>query len=249
MTTDLKTAAQALCDVLPNPAGLAYERYFAKDELHALRAALAATPSVAVTVPTVEVLTDLYNGSHYGHPADFAAEVLERWGGWQGGILGCGGRLQKAYPYPAPTSKPFQRGWNAALRAIELAASPAAAMPSVAVDAKWRMVPVEPTEEMIREVYLQVPVTGLDDEAIGEIWSAMLDGVVTPQDANAPIYSLLEWACWRWREEVQDRPLGNVHRRTLDDTWRQVIRHSGGDPSVLVGPSHDERPSKEKSND
>jgi hypothetical protein len=30
-----------------------------------------------------------------------------------------------------------------------------------------------------------------------------------------------------------------VHRRTLDDTWRQVIRHFGGDPDKLIGPNHD----------
>ena len=51
---------------------------------------------------------------------------------------------------------------------------------------------------------------------------------------------LLSWAVERWNNEVADRPLKNVHRRTLDDTWRQVIRFAGGDPDVLVGPSHDE---------
>lgn len=51
---------------------------------------------------------------------------------------------------------------------------------------------------------------------------------------------LLSWACGRWRDEVQDRPLVNVHRRTLDDTWRQVVRYAGGDPDELLGPSHDE---------
>ena len=49
----------------------------------------------------------------------------------------------------------------------------------------------------------------------------------------------LEWAVSRWLDEVSNRPLANVHRRTLDDTWRQVIRHFGGDPDALVGPSHD----------
>ena len=49
----------------------------------------------------------------------------------------------------------------------------------------------------------------------------------------------LEWAVSRWLDEVSGRPLVNVHRRTLDDTWRQVIRHFGGDPDALVGPSHD----------
>lgn len=44
----------------------------------------------------------------------------------------------------------------------------------------------------------------------------------------------LAWACERWRREVAHRPLRNVHRRTLDDTWRQVIRRLGGDPNILL---------------
>ncbi len=50
----------------------------------------------------------------------------------------------------------------------------------------------------------------------------------------------LAWAVERWNAEVKNRPLVNVHRRSLDDTWRQVMRHFGGDPDALVGPSHDE---------
>ena len=43
----------------------------------------------------------------------------------------------------------------------------------------------------------------------------------------------------RWMAEVKNRPMANIHRRTLDTTWRQVIRFGGGDPNELVGPSHD----------
>lgn len=43
-----------------------------------------------------------------------------------------------------------------------------------------------------------------------------------------------------WMREVKNRPLRNVHRRTLDTTWRQAIRFGGGDPDELVGPSHDD---------
>lgn len=50
----------------------------------------------------------------------------------------------------------------------------------------------------------------------------------------------LDWAVARWRAEVENRPLQNVHRRALDTTWRQVIRRFGGDPDALIGPSHDE---------
>jgi hypothetical protein len=49
----------------------------------------------------------------------------------------------------------------------------------------------------------------------------------------------LDWAVSRWQAEVANRPLQNVHRRTLDTTWRQVIRRLGGDPDALVGPSSD----------
>lgn len=50
----------------------------------------------------------------------------------------------------------------------------------------------------------------------------------------------LMWAVEKWRDEVQNRPLHNVLRRTLDDTWRTVMRKFGGNPEELVGPSHDD---------
>jgi hypothetical protein len=50
----------------------------------------------------------------------------------------------------------------------------------------------------------------------------------------------LTWAVSKWQSEVANRPLQNVHRRSLDTTWRQVIRYFGGDPDALVGPSHDD---------
>lgn len=51
---------------------------------------------------------------------------------------------------------------------------------------------------------------------------------------------LIEFAVARWNDEVKDRPLVNVHRRTMDDLWRQVIRFAGAVPESLIGPSHDE---------
>lgn len=50
----------------------------------------------------------------------------------------------------------------------------------------------------------------------------------------------INWAVERWKAEVANRPLVNIYRRTLDTQWRQVIRHFGGDPDELCGPSHDE---------
>jgi len=49
----------------------------------------------------------------------------------------------------------------------------------------------------------------------------------------------LAWAVAQWNNCVKNRPLVNIHRRSFDDTWRQVIRYFGGDPDELVGPSHD----------
>ena len=49
----------------------------------------------------------------------------------------------------------------------------------------------------------------------------------------------LAWAVAQWNNCVKNRPLVNIHRRSFDDTWRQVIRYFGGDPDALVGPSHD----------
>lgn len=50
---------------------------------------------------------------------------------------------------------------------------------------------------------------------------------------------VLEWAVSGWKAEVENRPLENKNRRSLDDVWRQVVRFAGGDPDALLGPSHD----------
>ena len=44
----------------------------------------------------------------------------------------------------------------------------------------------------------------------------------------------VRWAVRRWETEVKNRPLQNIHRRQLDDTWRQVIRHFGGDDCCIL---------------
>lgn len=61
-------------------------------------------------------------------------------------------------------------------------------------------------------------------------------------DSNASVEAknALYWAVGRWNAEVLNRPLQNIHRRSLDDTWRQVIRHFGGDDRELCGPTHDD---------
>jgi hypothetical protein len=67
----------------------------------------------------------------------------------------------------------------------------------------------------------------------------MIDGLMYKKN-RAERLDPVAWAASRWKAEVQDRPLQNVHRRTLDDTWRQVIRQFGGDPVAICGPPHDE---------
>lgn len=52
--------------------------------------------------------------------------------------------------------------------------------------------------------------------------------------------NLAAWAVDRWKAEVENRPLINRNRRTLDDTWRQVIRHLNPEALGQLGPCHDD---------
>jgi hypothetical protein len=70
-----------------------------------------------------------------------------------------------------------------------------------------------------------------------------------PSLAGAGAKGALDWAVSRWNAEVKNRPLVNVHRRSLDTTWRQVIRYLGGDDEGLCGPPHDELASASSSPD
>lgn len=58
--------------------------------------------------------------------------------------------------------------------------------------------------------------------------------------ADATNQRHIAWVVERWKAEVASRPLVNVHRRSLDDTWRQVLRHLGVDDRERLGPTHDE---------
>jgi hypothetical protein len=60
-------------------------------------------------------------------------------------------------------------------------------------------------------------------------------------DGDSATANGLMWALSRWYAEVAQRPLRNVHRRSLDDTWRQVIRYFGGAKALaLICAPHDE---------
>lgn len=75
------------------------------------------------------------------------------------------------------------------------------------------------------------------------IWEHETGGVDHKGAADAIIAALpdhVRWAAEQWQREVKNRPISNIHRRVLDDTWRQVIRHHGGDDVFLCGPKHDD---------
>jgi len=76
---------------------------------------------------------------------------------------------------------------------------------------------------------------------VGSQVEALADAILalTPVEGvgmQGPVLFAVE----RWEQEVKNRPLNNVHRRSLDDAWRQVIRYYGGDDVALIGPCHDD---------
>ncbi|MBR8201657.1 hypothetical protein [Burkholderia vietnamiensis] len=101
------------------------------------------------------------------------------------------------------------------------------------------------TEEFTEEVTrLANDAPGIREAVAGAL--ASCNAIIVPLGGAAPAPSpaderaaMLAWAVERWDAEVKNRPLINVHRRSLDDTWRQVIRHCGGDDVSLIGPRHD----------
>lgn len=60
------------------------------------------------------------------------------------------------------------------------------------------------------------------------------------QDSDVDRQALIDWVAASWHSEVANRPMVNIHRRSLDDTWRQVLRHLGVDDRARLGPTHDE---------
>ena len=82
--------------------------------------------------------------------------------------------------------------------------------------------------------------TPIANDIVVNIFEALKDGGQEVEAVSVEGSPLLEWAVDQWKRQVGGRPLRNVHRRSLDDVWRQVIRWAGGDPDKLVGPPHDE---------
>jgi hypothetical protein len=109
--------------------------------------------------------------------------------------------------------------------------------------------PREPSEEAIRKALhascFITPGDNYDAEhpRVKLVMDALRAAIAVDFPAAPPAPAGDGWRGWaveRWNAEVANRPLRNVHRRTLDDTWRQVIRRAGGNPDELIGPSHDE---------
>ncbi|MBD1602267.1 hypothetical protein [Pseudomonas typographi] len=150
---------------------------------------------------------------------------------------------------------------------------------------EWKLVPVEPTDEMIEaageayefdaeaedELGFNIAVTntaavyramiaaapqppaGREPEVRGYVVAgsmffdvevidrAAYTTLAAERDAlQSELTKVREWAVERWKDEVSQRPLQNIHRRSFDDTWRQVITRLGGDHRELCGPTHDE---------
>eukprot|EP00456_Euglypha_rotunda_P010724 TRINITY_DN12747_c0_g1_i14.p2 TRINITY_DN12747_c0_g1~~TRINITY_DN12747_c0_g1_i14.p2 ORF type:complete len:194 (+),score=42.53 TRINITY_DN12747_c0_g1_i14:993-1574(+) len=61
-----------------------------------------------------------------------------------------------------------------------------------------------------------------------------------PADDTINRQQLIDWVVICWNAEVKNRPMVNVHRRSLDDAWRQMLRHLGVDDRERLGPTHDE---------
>lgn len=96
--------------------------------------------------------------------------------------------------------------------------------------------------ELIAGMQLHVPVTHMCPQASFKwVKPSVLLPCTNPAALVAPSWDdkHLNWAVSRWNAEVKDRPLNNIHRRSLDDAWRQVITQLGGDADALVGPAHD----------
>ena len=123
-------------------------------------------------------------------------------------------------------------------------------LPSIrAVIDKIGIISAEPTQTpltdaQIDRIWHALPVVEIHNKAASEGVStnyaertAFARAILA--QASGQGVDTLQWAVSKWHDEVANRPLVNIHRRTLDGTWRQVIRRAGGNPDELIGHSHD----------
>ncbi len=184
-------------------------------------------------------------------PSDKMVDAVMRHAGWHikpeeavtvDGVKVGGISEQEAVSLNAEIAKGYRREW-----AAWLAASPPAPVPAVPPgDVLAKIATAEAVVNALcdgsQRWTMSVParVDSDPDLVISDALMAAREALSAPAPAAVGDgRGSLDWAVQGWRDEVQYRPLVNVHRRFLDAMWRQMIRRAGGDPLELVGPDHD----------
>ncbi|PVX86428.1 hypothetical protein [Paraburkholderia unamae] len=146
---------------------------------------------------------------------------------------------------------PLQAAWVVGMllqKHADAAAAPAAAAPELVVSAGD--LDFTPDEQHsicdmanIGKALLERISSMYPDYVWNESPTEIVSDLINERDDERANYDrirhgLARWAAQRWSDEVRNRPLINVHRRALDDTWRQVIRYCGADDVAMLGPTH-----------
>jgi hypothetical protein len=66
------------------------------------------------------------------------------------------------------------------------------------------------------------------------------DSADAPVQQAGELETVANWIAEQWHAEVANRPLVNVHRKRLDDKWRQLLERLHVDHRARLGPTHDE---------
>jgi hypothetical protein len=84
-----------------------------------------------------------------------------------------------------------------------------------------------------------------DGERVDKLWCETCGWEGKCHDVMSEIENVDEykdhlagWVLSRWRAEVENRPIVNIHRRTLDGTWRQIYRKITGEE--IAAPTHEQ---------
>lgn len=77
---------------------------------------------------------------------------------------------------------------------------------------------------LLRETLNMVPAIGvqISDLPVVDDLLERIDAAIDGHAPTQPQQSLLDWAVTSWHDQVANRPMENVYRRTLDSVWRQV---------------------------
>lgn len=153
----------------------------------------------------------------------------------------CGAKLRGNHPYSA-IANIQPRIWDEEKRQYEYLKMPLPAEVPMPEPVAYGIGNTAITGHTNRLMMVRIDIPGGDQYA-GAFWLPLVlaDEAHTYGNAReaAGYARVLEWAVSGWKAEVENRPLENKNRRSLDDVWRQVVRFAGGDPDALLGPSHD----------